>query len=69
MYSMCVILCLFNALSRRVGSLQISIIIIKGIKVSSAAYASLDDSRSLQTVLHVAHLILLCNCIESRLSI
>ena len=29
MYIMCVILCLFSALSRRVGALQISIIIIK----------------------------------------
>ena len=28
MYIMCVILCLFSALSRRVGALQISIIII-----------------------------------------
>ena len=28
MYVMCVILCLFNALSRRIGALQISIIII-----------------------------------------
>ena len=66
---MCVILCLFSALSRRVGALQISIIVTKGIKLSSAAYATLDDSRGLQKVLHIALLILLCNCIESRLSI
>ena len=36
MYIMCVILCLFSALSRRVGALQISIIIITIIHRVSA---------------------------------
>ena len=35
MYVMCVILCLFSALSRRVGALQVSIIIIITIIILS----------------------------------
>ena len=35
---MCVILRLFSALSRRVGALQISIIIIKMVLISKGAY-------------------------------
>ena len=37
MYIVCVILCLFGALSRRVGALQISIIIIIIIVAAAAA--------------------------------
>jgi len=40
MYIVCVILCLFGALSRRVGALQISIIIIVVVVVAAAAAAA-----------------------------
>ena len=39
MYIMCVILCLFSALSRRVGTLQISIIIIVIIVTAGLWYS------------------------------
>ena len=41
MYIMCV--CLFTALSRRVGALQISIIIIKIIKQDEPKHTMIDD--------------------------
>ena len=38
LYIMCVILCLFSALSHRVGTLQISVIIIIIINISHCVY-------------------------------
>ena len=47
MYIMCVILCLFSALSHRVGALQISIIIINSwslpIPTSTSLFYTTDD--------------------------
>ena len=51
MYIMCVILCLFSALSRRVGALQISIIIII---IYAYPTTSLTDSLSVPS--HTDHL-------------
>jgi len=45
MYIMCVVLCLFSALSRRVGAGQISIIIIVIIIISSSSSSSTSNIR------------------------
>ena len=46
MYIICVILCLFSALSRRVGALQISIIIIIKVKLLDVLVSNLSSDRS-----------------------
>ena len=50
MYIMCVILCLFSALSRRVGALQIPIIIIVNKPIHSSVSAN-DDNVHFQVLI------------------